>query len=50
VAEHGNRCWEVDVLPASAIAQTIDEEIRSWLDEEKWTRRADEIERTRALL
>ena len=50
VAEHGNRCWEADVLPASVIEQTIEEEIRSWLDEEKWTRRADEIERARALL
>jgi hypothetical protein len=50
VAEHGTRCWEADVLPAAVIEKTIDDEIRSWLDEEKWTQRADEIERARRLL
>jgi hypothetical protein len=50
VALHGNRCWEADVLPAAVIEAAIDADVRSWLDEEKWTQRADEIERARQLL
>jgi hypothetical protein len=50
VAEHGNRCWEADVLPAAVIEKAIDDEIRSWLDQEKWNQRDREIERARRLL
>jgi hypothetical protein len=50
IEEYGARCWETDVLPASIIAQTIDAEIRSWLDTKLWNRRMDEIEKARRLL
>src|SRR5262245_44144640 len=33
LAEHGDRCWEVDILPATVIEQALDAHIRSWLDE-----------------
>ena len=50
VAEHGTSCWEADVLPAAVIEKTINDEIRSWLDQEKWNQRDREIERARGLL
>lgn len=50
VAEYGNRCWEVDVLPATAIEQALDNHIRSWRDANLWRRRDAEIERARNLL
>jgi hypothetical protein len=50
VALHGTRCWEADVLPAAVIEATIDADVRSWLDQEKWNQRDREIERARGLL
>jgi hypothetical protein len=50
IAEHGNRCWEADVLPAAVIERAIDRHIASWLDGEAWERRAAEIEQARRLL
>jgi hypothetical protein len=50
VEEYGDRCWEADVLPASVIAEAIDEDVRSWLDAKKWEQREAEIERARQLL
>jgi hypothetical protein len=50
IADYGNRCWEVDVLPASVIERAIERHIRSWLDGEVWQRRLREIERARGLL
>src|SRR5262249_32001171 len=50
IEQHGNRCWEVDILPATVIAQAIDDHIASWLDVVLWDRRAREIEQARSLL
>jgi hypothetical protein len=49
IAEHGERCWETDILPAAAIEAALDADIRSWLDTKLWDRRAREIDRARAL-
>ena len=46
VEEYGERCWEADVLSADVIEQALDDEIRSWLDNDIWRRRDAEIERT----
>jgi hypothetical protein len=50
ITEHGDRCWETDILPAAVIEQTLDEHITSWLNRELWKRRDREIERARSLL
>ena len=50
LAEHGDRCWEVDILPATVIEQELDAHIRSWLDERLWRQRDREIERARTLI
>jgi hypothetical protein len=50
IAEHGNRCWEADVLPAAVIEQALDGQVSTWLDDKQWRRRDAEIERARALL
>jgi len=48
LAEHGDRCWEVDILPATVIEQELDAHIHSWRDERLWRQRDREIERARA--
>jgi hypothetical protein len=50
VSQHGNRCWEADVLSASAIEAALNNEIGGWLDREKWDHRKAEIEKARELL
>ena len=50
IAEHGRDCWEVDVLPASALEAALEADIRSWFDSKQWARRSAEIERARELL
>jgi hypothetical protein len=50
VAEHGSRCWEADVLPATVIEEAIDTNVRSWLDQEKWGQRDRAIGRAVRLL
>jgi hypothetical protein len=50
IAEHGDRCWEVDVLPASVIEDAIESNILTWLDERDWEQREREIEVARKLL
>lgn len=50
IAEHGDRCWEADILPAAVIEQTLDRHIAVWLDRKLWDDREREIERARALL
>jgi hypothetical protein len=50
IAEYGTRCWEVDILPPERIETALDNDIRSWLDAEKWQRRNTEIEQARKLL
>jgi hypothetical protein len=50
VVQYGERCWEVDVLPASVIEEALEDHIRSWLDAKLLARRDAEIERHRALL
>jgi hypothetical protein len=50
IEKYGDRCWEVDVLPADVIAQQINSEITGWLDDELWISRDFEINRARKLL
>jgi hypothetical protein len=50
VAEYGDRCWEADVLPASAIEAAVGYHIDTWLDMRRWKARLAEIERARKLL
>jgi hypothetical protein len=50
VAEYGDRCWEADVLPASAIEAAVDDHIHTWLDTRRRKARHAEIERARKLL
>ena len=50
LAEHGDRCWEVDILPATVIEQELDAHLHSWLNERLWRQRDREIERARALI
>jgi hypothetical protein len=50
IKQYGNRCWEVDILPAEIIEQTLDADVRGWLDDTLWEQRAAEIERARTLL
>jgi hypothetical protein len=41
IAEHGNVCWEADVLPAAVIEQALDDEVNSWLDDGRWFVKTD---------
>jgi hypothetical protein len=50
IEEHGDRCWEADILPASVIEEELDGDIAAWRNERLWKRRAAEIERARKLL
>ena len=50
LTEHGDRCWEVDILPATVIEQELDAHIHSWRDERLWRQRDREIERARTLI
>jgi hypothetical protein len=50
VAEYGERCWEVDILPANVIETALADEIDGWLNTRLWRRRAAAIERARRLL
>lgn len=50
VQEHGNRCWEADILPAEVITQAIDDHIEEWLDRNLWDQRNQDIENARRLL
>jgi hypothetical protein len=50
IAEHGDRCWETDILPAATIRFTLEFYIERWLDRALWGRRDREIERARELL
>jgi hypothetical protein len=43
--QHGDRCWEVDILPGEVIEARLGEHINSWLDVDAWRRREVEIER-----
>jgi hypothetical protein len=48
--QHGDRCWEVDILPAAVIQRDLDIYIEAWLDRQLWDRRGREIEVARKLL
>jgi hypothetical protein len=50
LAEHGDRCWEVDILPATVIEQVLEAHIHTWLDQRLWRQRDREIERARTLI
>jgi hypothetical protein len=50
IAEYGNRCWEVDIVPPARIRAALDRDINSWLDTAAWDRRHQEIEQARPLL
>jgi hypothetical protein len=50
IEQHGDRCWEADVLPAAVIERALNAHVHSWLDGKRWQRRDAEIERARALL
>jgi hypothetical protein len=50
IADYGNRCWEVDILPPDHIRAALDSDINSWLDTAAWDRRHQEIEQARSLL
>jgi hypothetical protein len=50
IAEYGDRCWEVDVLPPDRIRTALDFHVNSWLDRAAWDRRHREIEQARSLL
>jgi hypothetical protein len=50
IAEHGDRCWEVDILSSAVIRRELDSHIGSWLDQRVWQRRDREIDRARKLL
>jgi hypothetical protein len=50
IAEYGDRCWEVDVLPSDRIRTVLDSHVDSWLDQAAWDRRHREIEQARSLL
>jgi hypothetical protein len=50
LAEYGNRCCEVDVLPPDHIRAALDSHINSWLDTAARDRRHQEIEQARSLL
>jgi hypothetical protein len=43
IAQYGNRCWEADILPGQVIQDTLDADIRSWLDRDLWLERDREI-------
>jgi hypothetical protein len=50
IEQHGDRCWEADILDAHVIERTIASEIELHLNVELWDRRIAEIERARKLL
>ena len=50
IKDHGRRCWEADVLPASVIEDAIRTEVELRLNRKQWDQRDREIERARALL
>jgi hypothetical protein len=50
IRQYGNRCWETDALPGSAIEAAIEAEINTHLNMRLWNRRAAEIEKARKLL
>jgi hypothetical protein len=50
VEQYGTKCWEADILPASTIERAIEDDLGSWLDQERWQRREAEIEANRKLL
>jgi hypothetical protein len=50
IAQYGDRCWEVDVLPSTTIERDLNNAIYAWLDIKQWKRRADEIEAARKRL
>jgi hypothetical protein len=50
VEQYGAKCWEADILPASTIERAIEDHLGSWLDQERWQQRDDEIEQNRKLL
>jgi hypothetical protein len=50
IAEYGDRCWEVDVLPPDRIGAALDSHVNSWLDRAAWDRRHREPEPARSLL
>ena len=50
ITEHGDRCWETDILPAATIGLLIDTAINRRLDVELWERRHEAVERARQLL
>jgi hypothetical protein len=50
IEEHGDRCWEADIVPAAVLEAAIDAEIRLWLDATAWNRRDAEIEAARRLI
>jgi hypothetical protein len=50
IEQYGDRCWEVDILPAATIRAALDAHIESWLDRRLWDRRAAEIEAARQVL
>ena len=50
VEEHGDRCWEADILSPTTIQAALDSHINGWLDADLWQRRKEEIERARSLL
>jgi hypothetical protein len=50
IAQYGDQCWEVDILPAAIIDDALDADIRSWLNRKLWQQRDKEIEQARSLL
>ena len=50
IARHGDRCWEVDILPGAVIEAELETDIERRLDRGMWNCRDQEIERARQLL
>jgi len=50
IPEHGERCWETDILPGAVIEQALNDHIHGWLNARQWNQRDAEIERARKLL
>jgi hypothetical protein len=50
IAQSGDQCWEVDILPSDIIAAGLNTDIALRLDSDLWNRREREIERARGLL
>jgi hypothetical protein len=47
LAEHGDRAWEDDILPADVIEAMLEASLDEWLDPVLWDRRDAEIEAAR---